>query len=126
MPPARPRQTPPGVGAGPRLALPAPLHPRHHIGVHVQHDTQCWDARGAAGLLRHRAACPRPALAHTIRDYSKWEEHFTILANGSLVIDQFGWRDRGEYACYVDNGAGAELARVELSLDHRYRSIVYY
>ena len=58
--------------------------------------------------------------------YPQWEEHFTILANGSLVIDQFGWRDRGEYACYVDNGAGAELARVELSLDHRYRSIVYY
>ena len=39
---------------------------------------------------------------------------------------QFGWRDRGEHVCYVDKGAGAELARVELSLDHRYRSIVYH
>ena len=29
-----------------------------------------------------------------------------LLSNGSLVIQEFGWRDRGTYTCYVDNRSG--------------------
>jgi len=65
-------------------------------------------------------------LSDTIRDYSRWEDHFRVLLNGSLLIDQFGWRDRGPYQCYVDNNFGNDSAVVHLSLDHQYRNVVYY
>jgi len=65
-------------------------------------------------------------LSDTIKDYSRWEDHFTVLPNGSLLIDQFGWRDRGPYQCYVDNNFGNDSVSVNLSLNFRYRNIVYY
>ena len=45
-------------------------------------------------------------LNENIQDYSQWPGHLTDLANGSLVVDRVGWRDRGIYTCYVDNKFG--------------------
>lgn len=65
-------------------------------------------------------------LSDTIKDYSRWEDHFTVLPNGSLLIDQFGWRDRGPYQCYVDNNFGNESISVNISLNFHYRNVIYY
>eukprot|EP00090_Calanus_glacialis_P009761 TRINITY_DN18168_c0_g1_i1.p1 TRINITY_DN18168_c0_g1~~TRINITY_DN18168_c0_g1_i1.p1 ORF type:complete len:868 (+),score=159.25 TRINITY_DN18168_c0_g1_i1:67-2670(+) len=65
-------------------------------------------------------------LSDSITDYSRWENHFTVLPNGSLLIDQFGWRDRGLYKCYVDNNFGNDSLSVELTLNYHYRNVVYY
>jgi len=65
-------------------------------------------------------------LSHTIEDYSKWKHHFSVLSNGSLFIDKFGWRDRGYYQCYVDNNFGNFSVSVNLSLNYEYRNIIYY
>jgi len=65
-------------------------------------------------------------LFDSVKDYSRWEDHFTVLPNGSLLIDQFGWRDRGPYQCYVDNNFGNESLSVNLSLNFHYRNVIYY
>jgi len=65
-------------------------------------------------------------LGKDLAAYSKWPGHLTILSNGSLMIDQFGWRDRGEYICYVDNMVGSASANFTLELKAGYRDILYY
>lgn len=50
---------------------------------------------------------------------------FTVMDNGSLVIQRFGWRDRGEYECYVDNNIGNESVIITTKLDHGYRHVIY-
>jgi len=65
-------------------------------------------------------------LSDTIKDYSRWKHHYTVLSNGSLLIDKFGWRDRGPYQCYVDNGFGNDSLSVHISLDYQYRNVIYY
>jgi len=65
-------------------------------------------------------------LSDTITDYSRWEHHFSILPNGSLFIDKFGWRDRGQYQCYVDNSFGNDSVSVNLALNYEYRNVIYY
>ena len=42
------------------------------------------------------------------------------------MIDQFGWRDRGEYICYVDNLVGNASVSFTLELKAGYRDILYY
>ena len=51
--------------------------------------------------------------------------HLSLLGNGSLVIEEFGWRDRGEYSCYVDNMLGNDTQSVQLELEPRYRHVIY-
>jgi len=65
-------------------------------------------------------------LSERINDYSRWKDHLTVLPNGSLLIDKFGWRDRGPYQCYVDNSFGNDSVSVHLTLDHHYRNVIYY
>jgi len=65
-------------------------------------------------------------LSDTIKDYSRWEHHFSILQNGSLLIDKFGWRDRGPYQCYVDNSFGNDSISVNIALNYEYRNVIYY
>ena len=65
-------------------------------------------------------------LSDTITDYSRWEHHFSILPNGSLFIDKIGWRDRGQYQCYVDNSFGNDSVSVNLALNYEYRNVIYY
>jgi len=65
-------------------------------------------------------------LNENIKDYSQWSGHLTILPNGSLVIDSFGWRDRGTYTCYVDNSFGNDSVSININLDYQYRNIIYY
>ena len=57
--------------------------------------------------------------------YKPWPGHFTLLDNGSLLIDQFGWRDRGEFSCYVDNKLGNDSITLNIDLDPRYRHVIY-
>ena len=64
-------------------------------------------------------------LSPSSRDYTSWEGHFTVLSNGSLLIDQFGWRDRGQYQCYVDNLLANSSLTQEIKLDHQYRQVIY-
>ena len=54
-----------------------------------------------------------------------WPGHLSLLGNGSLVIEEFGWRDRGEYSCYVDNMLGNDTQSVQLELEPRYRHVIY-
>ena len=54
-----------------------------------------------------------------------WPGHLSVLGNGSLVIEEFGWRDRGEYSCYVDNMLGNDTQSVQLELEPRYRHVIY-
>lgn len=65
-------------------------------------------------------------LSTNIDDYSSWPGHLTILSNGSLYIDKFGWRDRGDYTCYVDNRFGNASNSVSLDLEFDYRNVLYY
>ena len=65
-------------------------------------------------------------LGKDLAAYSRWPGHLSILPNGSLLIDQFGWRDRGEYICYVDNRVGNASASFTLELKAGYRDILYY
>jgi len=65
-------------------------------------------------------------LGKDLAAYSRWPGHLTILSNGSLMIDQFGWRDRGEYICYVDNLVGNASVSFTLELKAGYRDILYY
>jgi len=65
-------------------------------------------------------------LNSNIQAYSQWEGHLEVLANGSLVIDAFGWRDRGEYLCYVDNTLANMSATIQLDLKYQYRNVIYY
>ena len=58
-------------------------------------------------------------------DYMSWPGHFTVLDNGSLVIDQFGWRDRGDYTCYLDNILANHTVEVTTELDYHYRHVIY-
>eukprot|EP00095_Tigriopus_kingsejongensis_P009810 maker-scaffold239_size242058-snap-gene-0.16 protein:Tk09810 transcript:maker-scaffold239_size242058-snap-gene-0.16-mRNA-1 annotation:"leucine-rich repeat and immunoglobulin-like domain-containing nogo receptor-interacting protein 2" len=58
------------------------------------------------------------------------DEHLSVLANGSLHIDHFGWGDRGYYQCVqVDRERGnvsRESERFYVALIHRFRNHVYY
>jgi len=65
-------------------------------------------------------------LGKDLSAYSKWPGHLQILPNGSLVIDQFGWRDRGEYICYLDNFVGNVSSTFNLELEAGYRDVLYY
>lgn len=75
-------------------------------------------------------ACPplkqELALSSTLEDYSTWEDHFRVLPNGSLLIDEFGWRDRGVFQCYAENGFGNATDRVDVKLNYHYRNRIYY
>ncbi len=51
--------------------------------------------------------------------------HFRILENGSLVIDTFGWRDRGEYKCHMDNSLGNFSKVTRVNLNPNYRHVIY-
>ena len=64
-------------------------------------------------------------LSDSSRDYTSWEGHFHILHNGSLLIDQFGWRDRGDYLCYVDNILANSSLTTKVRLNHNYRHVIY-
>jgi len=61
-----------------------------------------------------------------IHSYSQWEGHLTLLPNGSLVIDAFGWRDRGAYSCYIDNTLANMSQSIQLNMEHHYRNVIYY
>ena len=65
-------------------------------------------------------------LSENIKDYSRWKNHFQILSNGSLLIDKFGWRDRGQYQCYVDNKFDNDSMIVNIGLEFQYRNVIYY
>ena len=57
--------------------------------------------------------------------YKNSPDHFHILDNGSLVIDKFGWRDRGQYKCFVDNSLGNVSQITNVHLDPHYRHVIY-
>jgi len=57
--------------------------------------------------------------------YSSKPGHFRILDNGSLVIDKFGWRDRGDYKCHMDNSLGNFNRVTRVQLDPNYRHVIY-
>jgi len=57
--------------------------------------------------------------------YKNSPGHFRILDNGSLVIDKFGWRDRGQYKCFVDNSLGNFSQITNVHLDPNYRHVIY-
>ena len=40
------------------------------------------------------------------REARKAPAGIQLHSNGSLVIQEFGWKDRGTYTCYVDNRSG--------------------
>jgi len=58
--------------------------------------------------------------------YTDWEGHYVVLQNGSLLIDTFGWADRGEFVCYIDNGITNSSASIALTLNYHYRNRIYY
>ena len=89
------------------------LTPRHEL-LTFRHDQR-----------DHCDQLQQHVLSDTIGDYTSWEGHFNILHNGSLVIDHFGWRDRGQYQCYVDNMLANSSSTTLIKLDHRYRQVVY-
>ena len=39
----------------------------------------------------------------------------------SLTVDEFGWRDRGVFQCYAENGFGNATDRVDIKLNYHYR-----
>ena len=82
-------------------------------------------------LLVHRAEpagdqqqCPGLTTS-VLEAEDSWPGHLSVLGNGSLVIEEFGWRDRGEYSCYVDNMLGNDTQSVQLELEPRYRHVIY-
>ena len=82
-------------------------------------------------LLVHRAEpagdqqqCPGLTTS-VLEAEDSWPGHLSVLGNGSLVIEEFGWRDRGEYSCYVDNTLGNDTQSVQLELEPRYRHVIY-
>ena len=89
------------------------LTPRHEL-LTFRHD-----------LSDHCDQLQQHVLSDTIGDYTSWEGHFNILGNGSLIIDHFGWRDRGQYQCYADNMLANSSSSTLISLDHGYRQVVY-
>ena len=89
------------------------LTPRHEL-LTFRHD-----------LRDHCDQLQQHVLSDTIGDYTSWEGHFNILNNGSLLIDHFGWRDRGQYQCYADNMLANSSNTTLISLDHQYRQVVY-
>jgi hypothetical protein len=38
-----------------------------------------------------------------------------------FFLDEFGWRDRGVFQCYVENGFGNATERVDVKLNYHYR-----
>jgi len=77
------------------------------------------------GLGQHCTSQHQQVLSASSQAYSSWPGHFNILHNGSLLIDQFGWRDRGQYHCYVDNILANSSASTLITLDHQYRQTIY-
>jgi len=63
--------------------------------------------------------------------FSGGEDHVRVLANGSLLIDGFGWRDRGLYVCYgwskdtEDQVSLAFNSTHSVKLDVGYRQRLY-
>ena len=96
---------------------PAPtllwLTPRHEL-LTLRHD-----------LRDHCDQLQERVLSDTIGDYTSWEGHFSILNNGSLLIDHFGWRDRGEYQCYADNLLANSSTKTLIRLNQHYRQTIY-
>ena len=89
------------------------LTPRHEL-LTLRHD-----------LRDHCDQLQERVLSDTIGDYTSWEGHFNILNNGSLLIDHFGWRDRGEYLCYADNMLANASTRTVVRLNQQYRQVIY-
>ncbi len=64
---------------------------------------------------------------------SETDGHLNVAQNGSLIIRDFGWADRGSYKCLVPAGDGdgivdepEEGGQVEVELQATYREHVYY
>ena len=38
-----------------------------------------------------------------------------------IFLDEIGWRDRGVFQCYAENGFGNATERVEVKLNYHYR-----
>jgi len=74
--------------------------------------------------------CPvssdRMVIHQSTSDYTYWDDHYTVLNNGTLRIDMFGWRDRGKFICYADNGFNNASSQVYLQLNYHYRNKIYY
>ena len=74
-------------------------------GVGTPYPTVIW-LTPSLELLRWREeeqGCEANGEELLLLEQDRGRQHLSILANGSLVIGEFGWSDRGNYTCYVDN-----------------------
>jgi hypothetical protein len=88
-----------------------------------------WLAPG--GRLRPRRPEPAPGCEPTAEELllpgaARGPARLGLLPNGSLVVQEFGHADRGDYICFVDNGFGNDSVSFHLDLKFEYRNVLYY
>lgn len=68
----------------------------------------------------------RVHLEDTDTAYDSQYRNIELLSNGSLIINDFGWIDRGIYQCFANNGVSNDTIQVNKKLDFHYKNRIYY